>query len=51
MAAVAAMPDVFPDYAGSCGRCYEIKCRGIQAVAADGSVNLDRQDACYDTSK
>lgn len=30
--AVAAMPDVNPDWkAGSCGRCYELKCRGIQA--------------------
>ncbi|GAB4824145.1 hypothetical protein N2152v2_011191 [Parachlorella kessleri] len=49
--AVAAMPDVFRDYNTSCGRCYEVKCRGIQAISADGSVNLDRQDACYDTSK
>ena len=44
------MPDVFPDYRGSCGRCYEIKCRGIQAISADGSVNLDRSDACLDTT-
>ena len=30
--AVAAMPDVNPDWkAGSCGRCYELKCRGIRA--------------------
>ncbi|PRW57356.1 sorting nexin 2B [Chlorella sorokiniana] len=50
--AVAAMPDVNPDWkAGSCGRCYELKCRGIQARSADGSVDLDRSDACYDTSK
>ena len=34
-----------------CRRCYEVKCRGIQAISADGSVNLDRHDACYDTSK
>ncbi|KAL4422664.1 hypothetical protein ABPG75_008861 [Micractinium tetrahymenae] len=49
--AVAAMPDVSPDYNSSCGRCYELKCRGIQATAADGSESWDRHDACYDTSK
>lgn len=32
-------------------RCYEVKCRGIQAISADGSVNLDRTDACTDTGK
>lgn len=49
--AVAAMPDVYPEFNSSCGRCYEIKCRGIQAISADGSVNLNRYDACFDTSK
>lgn len=35
--AVAAMPDVNPDWkAGSCGRCYELKCRGIRARRYDG---------------
>lgn len=30
--AVAAMPDVNPDFQrGACGRCYEVKCRGIHA--------------------
>jgi hypothetical protein len=49
--AIAAMPDVMPEYPGSCGRCFEIKCRGIQAISADGSVNLNRMNACYDTNK
>lgn len=49
--AVAAMPDVSPLYPGSCGRCFELKCRGIQAISADGSVNLNRTDACYDQNK
>jgi hypothetical protein len=48
---VAALPDTFDGYPGSCGRCYELKCRGIQAVAADGSVDLPRFDACSDESK
>lgn len=48
--AVAALPDTHPDYEGSCGLCYEVKCRGIQAISADGSVNLPRQDACYNES-
>lgn len=48
---MAAMPDVMADYGGSCGRCYEVKCRGIQAISADGVVNLPRYDACYNTSK
>ena len=41
--AVAAMPDVAADYAGSCGRCYEIKCRGIQARRW---VGLRRAGSC-----
>lgn len=49
--AVAALPDVHPMYSHSCGLCFEIKCRGIQAVAADGSVDLDRYDACYNTNE
>lgn len=28
-----------------------MRCRGIQAISADGVVNLDRHDACYDTTK
>ena len=40
--AIKLQPDVFPDYEGMCGRCYEIKCRGIQAISADGTVDLDR---------
>lgn len=41
---------VMPEYPGSCGRCFEIKCRGFQAVSADGSINLNRYNACYDTN-
>ena len=43
------MPDVSPEYPGSCGRCYELRCRGMHVVSADGSVDLDRSDACYDS--
>ena len=32
-------------------RCYEVRCRGIQAVSAEGSVRLDRMDACYPGGK
>ena len=42
------MPDTSPDYESACGRCYEVSCRGIQARAADGSVDLPRFDACDD---
>lgn len=48
--AIAAMANVMPEYPGSCGRCFEIKCRGFQAVSADGSINLNRYNACYDTN-
>jgi hypothetical protein len=44
------MPDASDQYPGSCGRCYEVKCRGIRARSADGSVDLDRSDACHDTT-
>lgn len=39
------------DFTLASRRCYEVKCRGIQAISAEGSVNLDRHDVCYDTGK
>lgn len=47
---VAALPDVHPDFRGSCGLCYEVKCRGIRAISSSGQVNLPREDACYNES-
>jgi len=38
-------------YASSCGRCFEIKCRGTQITSGDGSVNTDRSNACFDENK
>jgi hypothetical protein len=40
--------DTAPDFAGSCGKCKEVRCR--RSSFADGYGQwLDRQDACYDT--
>lgn len=38
-------------YASSCGRCFEVKCRGTQITSGDGSVNVDRSTACIDENK
>ena len=40
-----------PYYPGSCGRCFEVKCRPAQVTSASGNVNLDRSDACLDPNK
>jgi len=42
---IAALSDVHPDYKGSCGTCYEVKCKsdGIR----DGFGNwIDRKGGC-----
>ena len=44
--AVSAMPDIAADYAGSCGRCYEVKCRGIQARRWVGRRRLAAARSC-----
>lgn len=45
---IAAISDTAPDFAGSCGKCKEVRCR--RSSFADGYGQwLDRQDACYDT--
>lgn len=46
---IAAMPDTHYEYAGSCGRCYEVKCdsRGVN----DGyGQYIDRNGVCKDES-
>ncbi|GMH39983.1 hypothetical protein BSKO_07887 [Bryopsis sp. KO-2023] len=46
----AAMPDVHPDYAGSCGRCYEVACD--PTLFSDNFNNaIDRRHVCYDSSQ
>eukprot|EP00879_Flechtneria_rotunda_P007961 GHRR01008341.1.p1 GENE.GHRR01008341.1~~GHRR01008341.1.p1 ORF type:complete len:252 (+),score=63.02 GHRR01008341.1:248-1003(+) len=44
---VAALSDQHPDYAGSCGRCYEIKCDNSGIKDGYGDY-LDRDGACTD---
>ena len=40
------------EYPGSCGRCFELKCRPAEINAADGSVkNLNQTDSCFDQDK
>eukprot|EP01025_Chloroclados_australasicus_P032926 TRINITY_DN3344_c1_g1_i1.p1 TRINITY_DN3344_c1_g1~~TRINITY_DN3344_c1_g1_i1.p1 ORF type:complete len:430 (-),score=47.91 TRINITY_DN3344_c1_g1_i1:1535-2668(-) len=44
---VTALPDAHKDYAGSCGRCYEVKCHGVMFM--DSFKNqLDRSNVCND---
>lgn len=44
---IAALPDVFPTYSGSCGRCYEVKCDPTSFQDNYGN-HLDRRWSCYD---
>lgn len=46
---VAAMPDSHPDYAGSCGRCYEVKCESAGIHDGYGQY-IDRNGICKDES-
>ncbi|KAG2454946.1 hypothetical protein HYH02_000774 [Chlamydomonas schloesseri] len=41
------MPDVAPEYADSCGTCYEVKCDPSTFTDGYGQA-LDRTQACYD---
>ncbi|WIA29269.1 hypothetical protein OEZ86_011777 [Tetradesmus obliquus] len=47
---VAAMNDGNPEYRGSCGVCYEIKCESSSVRDGYGE-NIDRNGVCKDTSK
>eukprot|EP01026_Neomeris_dumetosa_P055859 TRINITY_DN5093_c0_g1_i1.p2 TRINITY_DN5093_c0_g1~~TRINITY_DN5093_c0_g1_i1.p2 ORF type:complete len:481 (-),score=36.76 TRINITY_DN5093_c0_g1_i1:2346-3788(-) len=44
---IAALPDAYWGYLGSCGRCYEVKC--LPSVFKDNyGEQLDRAGVCYD---
>lgn len=46
---IVALPDGHYEYHGSCGRCYEVRCKPM--VFKDNYGNtLDRRDACKDPS-
>eukprot|EP00877_Chromochloris_zofingiensis_P011457 jgi/Chrzof1/6565/Cz19g01080.t1 len=47
---IAALSDQNPDYANSCGRCYEVSCRPATFNDGYGS-QLDREGVCKDPSK
>jgi hypothetical protein len=42
---VAALSDHSGEYAGSCGRCYEVACRSTSVRDSYGA-NMDRYSAC-----
>lgn len=44
---VGAMADVNPEYSGSCGRCYEVKCDPDNFKDNYGE-HLERSSVCYD---
>ena len=44
---IVALPDTHPDYAGSCGRCYEVKCKGGSIKDGYGQ-NINRDGVCKD---
>lgn len=43
---VAALPDVHYEFAGSCGKCYEVACAGID-FKDNYDNHLDRSSVCY----
>eukprot|EP00775_Hariotina_reticulata_P005109 gene5109-5349_t len=47
---VAALADAVSDYAGSCGRCYEVGCQPMHLTDGYGA-GLDRTDVCYDSNQ
>jgi len=47
---IAAISDKASDYAGSCGRCYEVACRPGAFKDGYGS-NLDRSGSCKSGAK
>lgn len=48
---VAAIADAAPEFGGSCGRCYEVKCDPQSAVPDGYGQTHERSSVCYDTSK
>eukprot|EP01023_Acetabularia_acetabulum_P019138 TRINITY_DN196_c1_g1_i1.p2 TRINITY_DN196_c1_g1~~TRINITY_DN196_c1_g1_i1.p2 ORF type:complete len:198 (-),score=35.25 TRINITY_DN196_c1_g1_i1:307-900(-) len=47
---VAALSDKHPDYAGSCGRCYEVFCH--PSILSDNyGAQLDRTEVCRNTKQ
>lgn len=47
---IAALSDADPEYAGSCGRCYEVAC--VNGDVRDGyGENLRRSGVCHDEAK
>ncbi|GMH39372.1 hypothetical protein BSKO_07270 [Bryopsis sp. KO-2023] len=47
---VAALPDVHYEFAGSCGKCYEVACNPMGFNDNYGN-HLDRNNVCQDSSK
>lgn len=47
---VVAVPDVSPDYAGSCGTCFELMCDPSSFTDGYGQ-SMDRSSACIDSTK
>uniref|UniRef100_A0A383VYW9 Expansin-like EG45 domain-containing protein n=1 Tax=Tetradesmus obliquus TaxID=3088 RepID=A0A383VYW9_TETOB len=47
---VAAMTDYHPDYADSCGSCYEVACDSLK-IQDNYGAKLDRTYSCYDSSQ
>ncbi|GMH45576.1 hypothetical protein BSKO_13533 [Bryopsis sp. KO-2023] len=47
---IAALPDGHYEFSGSCGRCYEVRCKPMSFKDNYGNA-LDRTGACYDPSK
>jgi hypothetical protein len=47
---VAAIADASPEFAGSCGRCYEVRCRAASFSDGYGQY-IDRSSGCKDPSK
>eukprot|EP01024_Parvocaulis_polyphysoides_P028153 TRINITY_DN25457_c0_g1_i2.p1 TRINITY_DN25457_c0_g1~~TRINITY_DN25457_c0_g1_i2.p1 ORF type:complete len:553 (+),score=83.98 TRINITY_DN25457_c0_g1_i2:120-1778(+) len=46
---IAALPDIHPEYSGSCGRCYEIKCR--PSTFTDNYGNFLERTQLYNTCR
>lgn len=47
---VVAISDASSEFGGSCGRCYEVKCRNADFTDGYGKP-IERSSACYDESK
>jgi hypothetical protein len=45
-----AIADASPEFGGSCGKCFEVKCRNADFTDGYGS-SISRSSACFDSSK